>query len=203
MARVALGASYWLYTFVLLPLLTGDWGWDSLLWQARLPLSLSLRGISKETGMHSWLARERQVLMLWDFESKGYRPSYSWNLWLSLFLEYRLLTTRLTQLVTVDCLFSFIWLVTYNSISFSFFPILYSLAFSGRRLASDSKGVPPLHTYRGRNILVFRMNMLLRRESLIAGRHRDHKEMGMGHSSPTDSGEWVERDREGSGIQEV
>lgn len=53
MARVALGASYWLYTFVLLPLLTGDWGWDSLLWQARLPLSLSLRGISKETGMHS------------------------------------------------------------------------------------------------------------------------------------------------------
>lgn len=52
------------------PLLTGDWGWDSLLWQARLPLSLSLRGISKETGMHSWLARERQVLMLCDLESK-------------------------------------------------------------------------------------------------------------------------------------
>lgn len=52
------------------------------------------------------------------------------------------------------------------------------------------------------NILVFciNINMLLRRESLIAGRPRDHKEMGMEAFQP---GEWVERDREGSGIQEV
>jgi len=42
------------------------------------------------------------------------------------------------------------------------------------------------------------MNMLLRREYLIAGRPRDHKEMGMEALQPN-SGEWVERDRELSG----